>query len=1063
MPFINNISAISGTPSHQGMDEASSSPSLAQSIAKVEHSNLEDKPHPTSLRRSSYMEALSGDLVSIKPTTSETKPVTFSELSHDKKASKFSSIMNFKSKSSKQPTKTVAYCWVNTKADKGTDNLIPCTEQEHGLLNVINNAKAVPEVNHVIYIDRRTEGKTTYNANIDIPSNVKFVRVDELLTKRNMSNPEVANKLKALYDTSIKYGSPAFAKNMVSLLALNAGDYFLDIGVSIKPEGELAKHLKGNSDYKGGIVGNGSYLMGGYDKKDLEFMIDFIYDTYTCKGTASFHPKKAVEILEKLDSSLTPSEVIQAVKKGARHTEALTPEEFVQVTHKMEKLFANKGVTICMSEYARYTDSVFGHVLNPVAGRRTKFFENDKDFVNTHKMSHVNKVLTENATTERETITPQLITETSSVQKAIQTSVLEIQEVNHSEEVLSQSEAEPLQEPQHVEETAPIDLSILYEINTSQHLKSFQDQLGVLKDKYSDLNNLIEIACNIHNAQDPSQTKALTEKLISPSFIDKMTKLISTQTMISQDYRAGSIAKSLCAKNFSESEQIGLKGNIAYIKILKSLIEENKLDGMKVFEALTKERSHSSKPHKEDKVTGYLFTLAERMKRDSNLAYSVSELLSSIVHDDPAKKAVIRTKLLASDSYSSSKISGMFGHPYNDFYGRILENGKEKNLSTSAKIAGAALKEKGLAPSKEEISKISKKRAEKYNTGFENATKFVNTSQGKEILASLSNGNIIGTELLNQIRESFASPNIQAGILESITILDEIEKLDRIASEWRNLESEVKVIVESKWHEEITKVHKKLQPGILGYILAPDQASAYQEAADKLPMTPPSSVLSDVMSELKSKTPVKDYIKAKALANHPSHDIGAAHIAMENSQINKNLSNTVETQVNNKVEAVAEKAAKEAADRAAERIAEKAAKEAAEKAAKEAAEKAAKETAEKAAKETAEKAAKETAEKAAKETAEKAAKEAAEKAAKDAALRATRDAAEKAARELTIKLAKEAADRALDREIEIRLALLRAPTPPSTEPSHRERQSTRLRQAEYLDNNGKAQTATLES
>ena len=59
-----------------------------------------------------------------------------------------------------------------------------------------------------------SEGKTTHNANIDIPSNVKFVRVDEF--KRNMSNPEMANKLKALYDASIKYGSPAFAKNMVS-------------------------------------------------------------------------------------------------------------------------------------------------------------------------------------------------------------------------------------------------------------------------------------------------------------------------------------------------------------------------------------------------------------------------------------------------------------------------------------------------------------------------------------------------------------------------------------------------------------------------------------------------------------------------------------------------------------------------------------------------------------------------------------------------------------------------------------------------------------------------------
>ena len=75
-----------------------------------------------------------------------------------------------------------------------------------------------------------------------------------------------------------------------------------------------------------------------------------------------------------------------------------------------------------------------------------------------------------------------------------------------------------------------------------------------------------------------------------------------------------------------------------------------------------------------------------------------------------------------------------------------------------------------------------------YNTGFENSTKFINSSQGKDILASLSNGNRIGAELLNQIRESFASPNIQAGILESVTILDEIEKLDRIASEWRSLE-----------------------------------------------------------------------------------------------------------------------------------------------------------------------------------------------------------------------------------------------------------------------------------
>ena len=268
---------------------------------------------------------------------------------------------------------------------------------------------------------------------------------------------------------------------------------------------------------------------------------------------------------------------------------------------------------------------------------------------------------------------------------------------NHFEEVAPQSEAESLKKMHLVDETAPIDLSTLYDIDASQHLKSFQDKLGVLKDKYSDLNSLIEIGCKIHNAQEPSQTKALTEELISPSFIYKMTKLTSTQTMVSQDYRARSIAKDLGTKNLSETEQIGLKGNVAYIKILKSLIEENKLDGMKVFEALTKERPYSSKPHKEDKVTGYLFTLADKMKSNSDLAYSVSELLNSIAHNDPEKKTAIRTKLLASDSYSSSKISGMFGRPYHDFYGLILEEGKEKNLSTAAKVAGAVLKDKDLA------------------------------------------------------------------------------------------------------------------------------------------------------------------------------------------------------------------------------------------------------------------------------------------------------------------------------------------------------------------------------
>lgn len=76
------------------------------------------------------------------------------------------------------------------------------------------------------------------------------------------------------------------------LLALNAGDYFFDIGVSIKPDGNLAKHLNGESKFSGGAVGNGSYLMGGHDKEAIEMVVEFLYGLYTCERAPTVHPKK---------------------------------------------------------------------------------------------------------------------------------------------------------------------------------------------------------------------------------------------------------------------------------------------------------------------------------------------------------------------------------------------------------------------------------------------------------------------------------------------------------------------------------------------------------------------------------------------------------------------------------------------------------------------------------------------------------------------------------------------------------------------------------------------------
>ncbi|WP_017021156.1 hypothetical protein [Aliivibrio logei] len=325
----------------------------------------------------------------------ENTDVVLTPLKENKKKSGLSSLLCAKPSLSKLPSKTVAYCWVNTKAESGEDNIIPSIEKEHGLLNVISNAKVTPKVKHIIYVDRRTEGRTFYDSRVDIPENVKFVSVNELLTKKNMATPLIAQKMTELYEASINYGSPAFAKNMVSLLALNAGDYFFDIGVSIKPDGDLAKHLNGKSKFSGGSVGNGSYLMGGHEKDAIEMVVEFLYGMYTCDKTATVHPKKAVEILDNLDKSLMPNEVISRVVENAKLHERITPADFAMYSCKMEKAFAERGVTTPMCEYARHTDAVFGNIITILTNSVKKKFEDGTDFVNTHKMSHIHKTKVE--------------------------------------------------------------------------------------------------------------------------------------------------------------------------------------------------------------------------------------------------------------------------------------------------------------------------------------------------------------------------------------------------------------------------------------------------------------------------------------------------------------------------------------------------------------------------------------------------------------------------------------------------------------------------------------------
>jgi hypothetical protein len=129
--------------------------------------------------------------------------------------------------------------------------------------------------------------------------------------------------------------------------------------------------------------------MGGHAKESIEKVVEFLYELYTCERAPTVHPKKAVEILENLDKSLKPTEVISKVLDNAKLDEKITPADFVRYSSRMETEFAERGVKTTMSEYARHTDAVFGNTLLILTNNIKTQFKDGTDFINTHKMSHI--------------------------------------------------------------------------------------------------------------------------------------------------------------------------------------------------------------------------------------------------------------------------------------------------------------------------------------------------------------------------------------------------------------------------------------------------------------------------------------------------------------------------------------------------------------------------------------------------------------------------------------------------------------------------------------------------
>lgn len=116
-----------------------------------------------------------------------------------------------------------------------------------------------------MYVDRLTNGETTFDANIKLPSNVEFKTVDSLfeeceaLVKKDrpgftkniakynkklgklydpklddLDVDDLIENMREIYNTEMQYGKPAFAGNVVKLLSVYKGEIMCDVGIELK-------------------------------------------------------------------------------------------------------------------------------------------------------------------------------------------------------------------------------------------------------------------------------------------------------------------------------------------------------------------------------------------------------------------------------------------------------------------------------------------------------------------------------------------------------------------------------------------------------------------------------------------------------------------------------------------------------------------------------------------------------------------------------------------------------------------------------------------------------------
>lgn len=328
-----------------------------------------------------------------------------------------------------------SFVWANSSKQENEDNEIPCSEQGHGLLNIIDNAQKAPEANFILYLDRLNAGKTTYKPDIKLPKNVNFKSVDSLFTdchglmqeNKVSGHGQLMKTMREIYDAEMKYGHPAFAGNVVKLLALYKGGMVSDIGVKYK--GRTLEDINNFSKGKGlersdRFVKDGNFVhfhSKGGDSRIIDSMKEMCthYTTDCSELRTALEQRKpasdsqddlkfyedykktwenyktTLDNNKKFDTSKNP---LKGKLNFRSRKNTVTPEKFVRDAHEVVKHY--KGNEQEFSSIERNAFCVmpqdYAYTI-PLENYKNKLFSDDmdhnsyvnnKDFEWVHKMSH---------------------------------------------------------------------------------------------------------------------------------------------------------------------------------------------------------------------------------------------------------------------------------------------------------------------------------------------------------------------------------------------------------------------------------------------------------------------------------------------------------------------------------------------------------------------------------------------------------------------------------------------------------------------------------------------------